>query len=141
MARFSMTPCTEEAHRLLRLAERDMQTFRILASHPEAALSAICFHAQQCAEKALKAVLTARCSHFPRTHNLEELAKLVGDLGFDLPLPERELRRLNPFAVEFRYDDESIPLISREEAEEIVTTTLAWALQRVAAASASAQEN
>jgi hypothetical protein len=54
-----MTPFIEEAHRLLRLAQRDLQTYRILAAHPDASLAATCFHAQQSVEKALKAVLTA----------------------------------------------------------------------------------
>lgn len=95
-----MTPCIEEAHRLLRLAERDLQTFHILAAHPEASLSAMCFHAQQSAEKSLKAVLTAHCADFPRTHNLEELAELVSEQQISLPIPARELRRLNPYAVD-----------------------------------------
>lgn len=126
-----MTPCIEEAHRLLRLAERDLQTFHILAGHPEAALSAMCFHAQQSAEKSLKAVLTAHCADFPRTHNLEELAKLAGEQLISLPLPARELRRLNPYAVDFRYGEEVIALITREEAKDIAEQTLQWARAHV----------
>lgn len=126
-----MTPCIEEAHRLLRLAERDLQTFSILAEHPEAALSAMCFHAQQSAEKSLKAVLTAHCADFPRTHNLEELARLVGEQQISLPIPARDLRRLNPYAVDFRYGDIDIALITREEAEDIAEKTLQWARAHV----------
>jgi HEPN domain-containing protein len=122
-----MTPCIEEAHRLLRLAERDLKTFHILAAHPEAALSAMCFHAQQSAEKSLKAVLTSHCADFPRTHNLEELAKLIGEQQINLPLPARELRRLNPYAVDFRYGEVDIALITREEAEAIAEKSLQWA--------------
>lgn len=122
-----MTPCIEEALRLLRIAERDLQTFRILAAHPDASLSAICFHAQQSVEKSLKAVLTSRGVAFPRTHNLEELAQLVAERPISLPVPARELRRLNPFAVEFRYDDEVIALITREEAGHLAAVTLRWA--------------
>ena len=36
---------------------------------------AVCFHAQQCAEKYLKALLQERGSTIPRTHNLEALAR------------------------------------------------------------------
>ncbi|MBE2259841.1 MAG: HEPN domain-containing protein [Candidatus Accumulibacter sp.] len=71
-------------------------------------LSATCFHAQQSVEKALKAVLTARRASFPRTHNLEELGLLVADTGIDLPAPSEDLRRLTPFAVDFRYDEETV---------------------------------
>ena len=34
-----MTPSLEEALRLLRLAQRDLQTYRILAAHPDASLA------------------------------------------------------------------------------------------------------
>jgi HEPN domain-containing protein len=46
-----MTPSIEEAFRLLRLAQRDLQTYRILADHPDASLAATCFHAQQRVER------------------------------------------------------------------------------------------
>jgi hypothetical protein len=93
-----MTPSNEEALRLLRLAQRDLQTYRILADHPDASLAATCFHAQQSVEKALKAVLTARRATFPRTHNLEELGLLVAETGIGLPAPTTDFRRLTPFA-------------------------------------------
>lgn len=108
-----MTPCIEEALRLLRFADRDFQTYRILAGHPESALSAMGFHAQQCVEKSLKAVLTSHSVDFPPTHNLERLAGQLAELGVALPLPIRELRKLNPYAVETRYNDEAIPLLTR----------------------------
>lgn len=37
---------------------------------------AICFHAQQCIEKYLKAWLAEQGVNFPKTHDLEALAKL-----------------------------------------------------------------
>jgi HEPN domain-containing protein len=54
-----MTAFIEEAQHLLRLAERDYETFAILRAHPNAKLAPTCFHAQQAVEKALKAVLIA----------------------------------------------------------------------------------
>jgi len=121
-----MTPCIEEARRLLRLAERDYRTFLILRGHPNAELEPTCFHAQQAAEKALKAALIARSTDFRRTHDLEELANLLADLGVALPFTSREFRRLNPFAVELRYGDGGAVLITPEEAERMVRETLAW---------------
>ncbi|MEF8718566.1 MAG: hypothetical protein V5B44_12910 [Candidatus Accumulibacter necessarius] len=41
-----MTPSIGEALRLLRLAQRDLQIYRILADHPDSFLAATCFHAQ-----------------------------------------------------------------------------------------------
>ncbi len=125
-ARCCMTPFIEEAKRLLRVAGRDYQAFTILPNHPEAELAPTCFHAQQAVEKALKAVLTIKHIDFRRTHDLEELANLIAE-GTALPFTPREFRRLNPFAVEFRYDDESIALITRDEADQLTQRTLAWA--------------
>jgi len=122
-----MTPSLEEALRLLRLAQRDLQTYRILAAHPDASLAATCFHAQQSVEKALKAVLTARRATFPRTHNLEELGLLVTESGIGLPAPGRDLRRLTPFAVDFRYDEETVGLITTEAAGLLAESVFQWA--------------
>ena len=121
-----MTVFIEEAARLLRLAARDHQAFTILAQ-ANADMAITCFHAQQAVEKSLKAVLTARQIGFPRTHNLEELANLVADQGGALPMPPREFRRLNPFAVQFRYDDQVIALLTVEEAGQIAGLALDWA--------------
>jgi HEPN domain-containing protein len=126
-----MTPFTNEAKRLLRIAGRDYQTFTILRNHPEAELAPTCFHAQQAVETALKAVLTIKHIDFRRTHDLEELANLLADVGIALPFAPREFRRLNPFAVEFRYDDVSIALITRDEADQLTQQTLAWATEIV----------
>ena len=121
-----MTPFIEEAQRLLRLARRDFQTFAILRSHPEAQIAPVCFHAQQCVEKALKAVITANQVYFRYTHDLEELTNLLTSAGIAPPFTAKEFQRLTPFAVELRYD-EGIPLLTREEADQIATRTLEWA--------------
>ena len=67
----------------------------------------VCFHAQQCLEKYLKARLVAAGAPFPRTHDLARLLDLI--LPFE-PLWETwraELNLLSSFAVEFRYPGES----------------------------------
>lgn len=132
-----MTPYVEEAQRLLRLAERDYRTFAILCSHADAELAPTCFHAQQAVEKALKAVLTVEQVDFRRTHDLEELANLVADLGLPLPFAAREFRRLTPFAVDFRYDDEAIALITVAEAEQLARHALVWVKRFVSGRDAS----
>jgi HEPN domain-containing protein len=129
-----MTAFIEEASRLVRLAERDFRAFMVLGAHPDVDLAITCFHAQQAVEKALKAALTVSRLTFPRTHNLEELASLIADAGGSLPLPPREFRLLNPFAVQFRYDDQAIALLTRDEAQRIASLTLAWATAVVAQA-------
>jgi HEPN domain-containing protein len=76
-----------------------------------------CFHAQQCAEKYLKAFLVAYNTEPPRTHNLIELLKLCidHDGSFELIRPTLEL--LNAYAVDIRYPGE---FSTREEAREAV---------------------
>ena len=76
-------------------------------------------------------MLTIKHIDFRRTHDLEELANLLADIGIASPFTPREFRRLNPFAVEFRYDDESIALITRDEADQLTQRTLAWAAEIV----------
>ena len=62
-----------------------------------------CYHAQQCAEKYLKARLQEAVIPFPRTHDLEDLLTLVlpvepGWTGLRLAL-----RRLTTYATMYRY--------------------------------------
>lgn len=106
-----MTPQREEAERYLRLARRDEAAFRALLDSANVDFSVACFHAQQAIEKALKAVMFLRGLEFRRTHDLEELSGTLADAGENVPLTEKELRRLTPYAVEFRYDDEPMPLL------------------------------
>jgi HEPN domain-containing protein len=78
-----MTPQAEEARRLLRLAKRDQGTFSLLLSLPQSELSALGFHAQQSAEKALKAVTVHAGLTVPRTHDLVALGSLLTDSGVE----------------------------------------------------------
>lgn len=67
----------------------------------------ICFHAQQCAEKYLKARLSKTEIHFTKIHDLVALLELV--LAVE-PTWERfrtDLAFLSDFAVSFRYPGES----------------------------------
>lgn len=64
---------------------------------------AACFHAQQCAEKYLKALLQEEGLPIPRTHNLESLARpLFGERPALKQLGE-SYRTLAAYAVETRY--------------------------------------
>lgn len=67
-----------------------------------------------------------------RTHDLAALGQSILNDGGTLPLPTDELRRLNPFALGFRYNDEVMPKIAREELNSMVTTRLDWARRVVA---------
>lgn len=67
----------------------------------DAAYGAVCFHAQQCAEKYLKAYLLAQAIPFPKTHDLLTLRALGGrPLGI---LDRNQVAKLSTAAVEYRY--------------------------------------
>lgn len=80
---------------------------------------AVCFHAQQACEKALKAVLAWAEVEIPRTHNLEDLQArcltTVGQSPADA-LRSLDLSELTPYAVETRYDAEFWPDADTAEA-------------------------
>jgi len=73
------------------------------------------FHAQQAAEKLLKAVLTSRNVDYPRTHNLGVLIELLASNGIELPAELADIDRLTPFGTVFRYDEVS-PEAGRDRA-------------------------
>ena len=81
---------------------------------------AVAFHAQQAAEKSLKALLVARQVEFPKTHDIERLLELVA--LDDRPLAEAliDAPELTPYGVEYRYPGEYAP-ISAETANACVS--------------------
>jgi len=92
----------------LRLAEAALKTIGVV---PEDA----CFHAQQSAEKALKALLIAHGLPFPRTHVLETLLDLLKAADVDVPPDVDEAFVLTQYAVETRYPGDWEP-VGLEEA-------------------------
>ena len=122
-----MTPGHEEALRALRVADRDIVAFRALKNSPEVSLASTCFFAQQAIEKCLKAVLFERGIAVTPIHDLSRLVMTLQEHDVATPCSADELRKLNPFAVTFRYDDTDIPLISGAEVEKMVDTMRRWA--------------
>lgn len=60
-----------------------------------------CFHAQQCVEKYLKALIAKKGETVPRTHDLLTLVLHAKSMG--MGSLSVELRRLNQYAVDIRY--------------------------------------
>ncbi|MCX7838134.1 MAG: HEPN domain-containing protein [Anaerolineae bacterium] len=99
-------------------AEGDYNTARReLTARRKPNYDAVCFHAQQCAEKYLKAFLVSHEIDPPRTHNLIELLKLCSakDGTFELLHPSLDL--LNAYAVDIRYPGE---FSTKDEARDAV---------------------
>lgn len=63
----------------------------------------VCFSAQQCAEKYLKAFLAHHRKRFPKTHDLVELLNIALAVDPLLAVIRPDLRELLPYAVAFRY--------------------------------------
>ncbi len=95
-----MKPLTEEwiakAEGDLRVADSQMQ-----GANP--VFDVVCFLCQQAVEKYLKAWLTEQSTTFPRTHDLEALARLCLASIPELANSMHDLRYLTTFAVEVRY--------------------------------------
>ncbi len=89
----------------------------------------ICFHAQQAAEKAIKAVLLSRGQAIPFTHNLQTLADLLLACMVPLEAEVREAVALTPYAVTTRYPGFRPPLGQEhvDEAVRLAAAVLAWA--------------
>jgi HEPN domain-containing protein len=82
---------------------------------------AVCFHAQQCIEKTLKALLMNTEIVPPRTHDLLKLAGLVRENYAGWAPNEQDLRLLTRAGIAFRYPDE---FADREDAEESLAACL-----------------
>ncbi len=83
-------------------AEHDLLNIENNLAASEIPWDTVCFHAQQCTEKYLKALLTLRGIEFPKSHDLTELVALIpADLHLDVSPAIFE--ELNPYAIETRY--------------------------------------
>ena len=98
----------ESALRWLDYARRDLKNARASLAD-EDLLGLAAFHAQQTAEKALKAyAVWLGVSKIPKTHKLIRLAGIVREAGGD-SFSEEELAELTDYAVDGRYPDTPVP--------------------------------
>lgn len=126
--RWFMEPL-ERAKLLLAKARDDETVLEEIISNEKIRDEIIGFHAQQAAEKLLKALLMAKNIPYRRTHDLRELIDLIRDNGIKFPESLMEIRTLSSFAVEFRYD--YIPMeeeeeFNRQKALEMVQKLRKW---------------
>jgi HEPN domain-containing protein len=83
-------------------AESDLRLARLGADDLSVLREQVCFHAQQAAEKALKAVLLSQGIEFPYTHDIKGLLKIAEGRAVVIPRAVQEAARLTPYAVESR---------------------------------------
>ena len=99
-----MNPLTLE---WIEKAENDYAAVQQLLQASDPLYDIICFHAQQCIEKYLKAWLQEANILVPRTHNLEELLDIIVQT---LPTWSRwqpDFKRITGYAVDPRYPGDS----------------------------------
>ena len=105
MALSSMNPLMLE---WVEKAEGDFKTAqRELRARSSPNYDAVCFHAQQTAEKYLKALLQEAGQNIPKTHNLNELLALCLKQDPSLAFLNPDLSVLEGYAVRFRYPGDS----------------------------------
>jgi HEPN domain-containing protein len=102
-------------------AEGDITTARReLRARKNPNYDAACFHAQQCAEKYLKAYLQYYDVSFPKTHNLIELLRLCVSVEPMLEQQRQALTQLDAYAVRYRYPGDSA---IKEDAQKAVASS------------------
>ena len=105
--------------RWLARAEHDLLTARdTFSAHPQVT-DTVCFHAQQCAEKMLKAMLVYVDFHVQKTHDLQAL--LATCVGHDPSFRElvEAADMLNSYSVQVRYVENWRDIPAEEAAEAI----------------------
>lgn len=102
-------------------AEQDYQAVMLLSRQRKRSLpDIICFHAHQCIEKYLKALLAKHGHKIQKTHDIVFLVDQLKQVEPELELLRDVLRKLNRYAVEFRYPGEGA---TRHEAK--------WAVKQI----------
>lgn len=114
-------------------AASDLRLAHLAAGDESIRREQVCFHAQQAAEKAIKALLLSRSIEFPLTHDIEELLEIAESSGISLPADVREAGLLNPYAVESRYPGYWFEITEADLAEAMQSAerTLAWAAAEI----------
>ena len=112
----------------LRRAKSSLALARI--DKPQEALwEDLCYHAQQAAEKALKAVLLDKGIGFRYVHDLQELITTLKRAAVEVPESVEQAAELTEYAVEARYPGGNEPVTEPEyrKAVKCAEAVLSWA--------------
>jgi HEPN domain-containing protein len=100
-------------------ADGDYTAAQLLSQSPTPVYDAICFHAQQCVEKYLKAWLQEANIAFRRTHDLEELLDLILPAVPVWSSWQPDFLILTTHAVDFRYPGKSSSAADAQHAMKV----------------------
>lgn len=100
-------------------AESDLKNaVQVIKLGAECPADTVCFHAQQCVEKYLKALLVSLDIDFPKTHDIDDIVSLVPP-SHRIDVTDQERQRLTRYATVTRYPGD-YPAISLTEARKAV---------------------
>ncbi len=121
MVGWSMDPKLEMTRQWIMRADDDLRLAELIQKDNDPVYWAIAFHAQQCAEKALKGVLTFHDIRAGKTHNIENLIRLSSPVVDGLEKLKEQAKTLSTYAVDSRYP---VPHgdVSKEEATKAIGT-------------------
>lgn len=97
-------------------SESDLRAANTLLKSKEFFPLQVCFLSQQCAEKAIKAILIFEEVNFPKIHDLDRLRDLIPK-GWKVKEQFQDLAELTIWAVESRYPGD-MPDVTEQEARE-----------------------
>jgi HEPN domain-containing protein len=100
-------------------AEEDSLLAQSALRRKKPLITGACFHAQQCAEKYMKALLISRKAEFPKTHDLLLLNNLCSSDGIFIEIDAKLLNTLSDYAVRTRYPGQEPTPVDAKEALEI----------------------
>lgn len=108
-------------------AEEDYGAAKTLLGLKRPLLGAVCFHAQQCAEKYLKALLIVKDVDFPKSHDLPTLNTLCNQNSILTGFDPQHLADLTKYAVQARYPGSQPSLEEAKESLEYAKTVRRFA--------------
>jgi len=103
MAGWCMNAKLEMTRQWIMRADDDLRLAELIQKDNDPIYWAIAFHAQQCAEKALKGVLTFHDIRAGKTHNIENLLRLSSPVVDGLKKLKEQAKTLSTYAIDSRY--------------------------------------
>ncbi len=93
----------------------------------------LCYDAQQCAEKSLKALCIFNDIKFPKTHNLSHLIELLEDKGIKIPKIVKKAELISDYSVETRYpgDYEEVDEKEYKRVVKIAEDVFNWVSKKI----------
>lgn len=112
---------SKKSEQWLKFAEEDLQFAQYAKNMPSEnnPYRLIAFHAQQCAEKSLKAFLVSHNRQIPYTHNIGILLEICATVLPSLAHKLKEAYKLSPYAITARYPVEDEEVDQRDALEAI----------------------